>query len=141
MMAGCDVSGIGRENLEEGQTLVMANTCRDLWRWALDEDGVFVVKTLSRLIDKKNLKIDRGANEMRWCKLVPKKENVFVWRALKKILPVRVELDKRGIDLHTILCPCCNNGMESLDHCLATCNVAVSVWDKLCKWWKVDVKS
>ncbi|GKB16180.1 hypothetical protein Tco_0850103, partial [Tanacetum coccineum] len=42
--------------------------------------------------------------------------------ALKGRIPVREELDKIGIDLDTLLCPC---------------NLAMSVWEKIFKWWKV----
>lgn len=107
---------------------------RDSWAWGLDEDGGFMVKTLARMVDSKSLKIDSGAHETLWCKLFPKKVNMFVWRALKKRLPVRTELDKRAIDLHTTLCPCCNDAVETLEHCLVFCKVARSVWEKVFDW-------
>ncbi|GJT13183.1 putative ribonuclease H protein [Tanacetum coccineum] len=47
------------------------------------------------------------------------------------------ELDKRGIDLDSLLCPCCDDSVESCDHSLVTCNVAKSVWDKNFEWWKI----
>ena len=74
---------------------------------------------------------------MLWNKLVPKKVNIFVWRALKGRLPVRKELDKSGIDLDSLLCPSCNNAVESCAHCLVTCDLAMSVWDKIFSWWKM----
>lgn len=109
------------------QNFSFSNSCRDSWRWVLDEDGGFMVKTLSKEVDSKNLKIDMGSHETLSCKLVPKKVNVFVWRTLKGRLLVRTELDKRGIDLHTTLCPCCNDGVESIDHCLEFCNFSRNV--------------
>ncbi|GJR80534.1 alpha/beta hydrolases superfamily protein [Tanacetum coccineum] len=63
--------------------------------WKLSEDGDFKVKELSRLIEDKILQVENDAQETLWNKLVPKKVNVFVWRALKGRLPVRVELDRR----------------------------------------------
>ncbi|GJR66773.1 reverse transcriptase domain, reverse transcriptase zinc-binding domain protein [Tanacetum coccineum] len=77
---------------------------RDRWRWSLGEDGEFKVKELSRMIEEKILLLDIGGQEMLWNKLVPKKVNIFVWRALKGRLPVRVELDKKGVDLDSVLC-------------------------------------
>lgn len=44
----------------------------------LDEDGVLIVKTLSRLVDNNILKIDPGSHETVFCGLAPKKVNVFV---------------------------------------------------------------
>ncbi|GJS10798.1 nucleotide-binding alpha-beta plait domain-containing protein [Tanacetum coccineum] len=88
------------------QDIVVHSNCRDKWRWTLDVDGEFTVKELDRLVEEKILHTDSGGQETIWNKLVPKKVNIFVWRALKGILPVRVELDRRGIDLDSVLCPC-----------------------------------
>lgn len=48
---------------------------------------------------------------------MPKKINVFTWSALKGRLPVRVDLEKKGIDLHTKLCSLCNNQIETSGAC------------------------
>ncbi|GJV57528.1 RNA-directed DNA polymerase, eukaryota, reverse transcriptase zinc-binding domain protein [Tanacetum coccineum] len=53
-------------------------------------------------------------------------------------IPVRVELDKRGIDLDSILCPCCDSVVETCEHSLVLCNFAMSVWEMFCRWWKVE---
>ncbi|GKE09180.1 RNA-directed DNA polymerase, eukaryota, reverse transcriptase zinc-binding domain protein, partial [Tanacetum coccineum] len=119
------------------QHVMVSNNCRDRWRWALDNDGDFTVKDLSSLIEEKILRSDNGGQETGWNKLVPKKVNVFVWRDLRGRLPVRVDLDKRGIDLDSVLCPSCNNSVETCAHSLITCDLAMSVWDKIFNWWKV----
>ncbi|GJV18277.1 RNA-directed DNA polymerase, eukaryota, reverse transcriptase zinc-binding domain protein [Tanacetum coccineum] len=98
------------------------------------DDGEYEVKELSRMVEEKILHVDSGGQETLWNKLVPKKVNIFVWRALKERLPVREELDKRGIDLDSVLCPSCNNVVESCAHCLVTCDIARSVWDKNFSW-------
>ncbi|GJV82953.1 RNA-directed DNA polymerase, eukaryota, reverse transcriptase zinc-binding domain protein [Tanacetum coccineum] len=113
------------------QNVVVSNTCRDRWKWTLFDDGVFKVKDLTCLIEDKIFHVESDGQETLWNKLVPKKVNIFVWRALKGRLPVREELDKRGIDLDSVLCPCCNNVVESCSHCLITCDLAMSVWDKV----------
>nr|GEX50308.1 RNA-directed DNA polymerase, eukaryota, reverse transcriptase zinc-binding domain protein [Tanacetum cinerariifolium] len=48
-----------------------------------------------------------------------------------------VELDRRGTDLDSVLCPCYNNIVETCAHCLVTCDLAMSVWVKVFNWWKV----
>ncbi|GKA42963.1 RNA-directed DNA polymerase, eukaryota, reverse transcriptase zinc-binding domain protein [Tanacetum coccineum] len=58
-------------------------------------------------------------------------------RALKGRLPVREELDKRGIDLDSLLCPCCDNVVESCNHSLVLCDLAMKVWERIFRWWKV----
>ncbi|GJR84622.1 RNA-directed DNA polymerase, eukaryota, reverse transcriptase zinc-binding domain protein [Tanacetum coccineum] len=58
-------------------------------------------------------------------------------KAVLGSLPVRVELDKKSIDLDSILCPSCDNVVESVDHCLVLCEEALSVWDRTFAWWGV----
>ncbi|XP_071738910.1 uncharacterized protein [Rutidosis leptorrhynchoides] len=67
--------------------------------------------------------------------LVPEKIGIFVWRAQRNRLPVRVELEKKGIDLDSIRCPICNEDLESIEHVLLKCSYAVDVWKRLFKWW------
>ncbi|GJV18591.1 reverse transcriptase domain, reverse transcriptase zinc-binding domain protein [Tanacetum coccineum] len=119
------------------QNVVVHSNCRDNWRWLLGEDGEFTVKELARLVEEKTLHVENGGHETFWNRLVPKKVNIFAWRAIKGRLPVRVELDRRGIDLDSVLCPCCNNIVETCAHCLVTCDLAMSVWVKVFSWWRV----
>ncbi|GJZ35962.1 reverse transcriptase domain, reverse transcriptase zinc-binding domain protein [Tanacetum coccineum] len=83
--------------------------CRDSWQWNRAEDGKFKVKDLSHMVDDLSLQVIGSSQEMVWNKLVPKKVNIFIWRALNGRIPVRVELDKRGVDLDSVLCPCCGD--------------------------------
>ncbi|GKE22557.1 RNA-directed DNA polymerase, eukaryota, reverse transcriptase zinc-binding domain protein, partial [Tanacetum coccineum] len=119
------------------QNVVISNNCRARWRWRIFEDDIFTTKELSSLIEDRILLIKGNCQEMLCNKLVPKKVNIFVWRALKGRLPVRVELDRRGIDLDSVLCPSCNNATESCAHSLVTCDLAMSVWKKIYSWWKL----
>ncbi|GJX78798.1 reverse transcriptase domain, reverse transcriptase zinc-binding domain protein [Tanacetum coccineum] len=110
------------------------------WIWSIrDEDGVFTVKELTRLIEEKILISDNGGQETLWNKLVPKKVNIFTWRALRGRLSVRVELDKRGVDLDSVLCLSCDNIVETCAHCLINCDLTMSVWDKIFNWWDVGI--
>ncbi|GJV50850.1 RNA-directed DNA polymerase, eukaryota, reverse transcriptase zinc-binding domain protein, partial [Tanacetum coccineum] len=108
------------------QNVVVSLDCRDRWMWTLFDDEEFKVKNLSRLIEEKILQVESRAQETLWNKLVPKKVNIFVWRALKGRLPIREELNKRGIDLDWVLCPSCTNVVESCAHC----DLAMGMWDK-----------
>ncbi|GKA05534.1 reverse transcriptase domain, reverse transcriptase zinc-binding domain protein [Tanacetum coccineum] len=119
------------------QNVVIKFDCKDRWRWAFQENGVFTVKDLTKLVEEKTLSVASGADATIWNKWVPKKVNIFVWRALQGRLPVREELDKRGIDLDSLLCPSCGDMVESCSHCLVMCNFAMSVWEKIYSWWKI----
>ncbi|GJY28608.1 MAK10-like protein [Tanacetum coccineum] len=94
---------------------VVSNDCKDTWRWVLGKDGDFKVKELSILIEEKIIQVENGR------------------------LSVRVELYRRGINLDSVLCPSCTNIMESCAHSLVTCDLAMSVWEKVFSWWKVGI--
>ncbi|XP_071727850.1 uncharacterized protein [Rutidosis leptorrhynchoides] len=63
---------------------------------------------------------------------------IFVWRAKRERLPVLSELDKRGIDLHSVLCPLCDSNIETVGHSLLACTHARVVWEKVRDWWGFD---
>ncbi|GJS66376.1 transposon TX1 [Tanacetum coccineum] len=100
---------------------------RDTWKWSLAENGIFSVRVLSTLVDEKNL--DNGGDRKTTLlnKIVSKKIIVFVWRALCRRLSVRVELDKKGIDIPNILCPMCDETVETIDHALVLCNKSMRI--------------
>nr|GEV91049.1 putative jacalin-like lectin domain-containing protein [Tanacetum cinerariifolium] len=85
------------------------NRIRDTWRGTLQEDGKFTVNTLTKMMEERLFTFESHGQETIWNKWIPKKVNIFVWRALKGRIPVRARLDKRDIDLDSILCPCCGN--------------------------------
>ena len=64
----------------------------------------------------------------KWCKSVPKKVNVFLWRAWLDRLPKRFNLSKTGFDLVSICCCSCNVNVETSDHVFCSCSIALEVW-------------
>ncbi|XP_071739493.1 uncharacterized protein [Rutidosis leptorrhynchoides] len=56
---------------------------------------------------------------------------------MKKRLPVKLELDRRGIDLHSVRCPLCDDDLESVDHSIIFCEHALDVWDRVFNWWNM----
>ncbi|XP_071729324.1 uncharacterized protein [Rutidosis leptorrhynchoides] len=68
-------------------------------------------------------------------KYVPQKIYIFSWRVIQQKIPVRSELDKKGIDLHTILCPLCEHHIETIEHALVNCQKITSIWTQLLDWW------
>ncbi|XP_071729175.1 uncharacterized protein [Rutidosis leptorrhynchoides] len=50
-------------------------------------------------------------------------------------MPVRVELDKRVIDLHSLLCPLCDDDIETVEHSLIFCTHTREIWEKVFNWW------
>ncbi|XP_071709240.1 uncharacterized protein [Rutidosis leptorrhynchoides] len=67
--------------------------------------------------------------------LVPKKLEIFIWRACQKRLPVLFEIDKRGVDLHSVRCPLCDDDLETVEHSLIFCKLSLDIWDRVFAWW------
>ncbi|GJU62514.1 RNA-directed DNA polymerase, eukaryota, reverse transcriptase zinc-binding domain protein [Tanacetum coccineum] len=107
-----------------------------IWKWLLDDNAIFSIKALMKLVEEKCIDVGNNIGETMWNKLVPKKGNIFMWRVGRGRLPDRVELDNKGIDLHTLLCPSCDEACETIDHSLVLCNEAMNIWEKLFQWWK-----
>ena len=58
---------------------------------------------------------------------IPHKVRHFSWRAVKGILPTKVNLEKRGV-IHDDQCDECNEETESEGHLLWSCHRAQEVW-------------
>ncbi|XP_071688108.1 uncharacterized protein [Rutidosis leptorrhynchoides] len=111
---------------------------RDSWLWMLDSKGIFTVKVCSVLIDNATLTRDPNSIETYRNSLVPKKVEVFIWRARLGYIPVRVTLDKWGINLNSVRCPICDGDIETVEHILFTCQVEKYTWSKVLHWWGYD---
>ncbi|XP_071713334.1 uncharacterized protein [Rutidosis leptorrhynchoides] len=143
--AGCwnrPPSGRSSGELEELSGLLQPisfnHGAADSWTFGLDPKGVFSTSGLSKLIDEKILRTSNSSSlgTIR-NNLVPKKVDVFVWRVLKRRIPILVELDKRGVDLHSVRCPNCDNDIESISHYLLSCEKVCNVWNRIFDWWSL----
>ncbi|XP_071740464.1 uncharacterized protein [Rutidosis leptorrhynchoides] len=110
------------------------HTTEDKWKWSKTSDGDFKVKVLASEIDDFTLASSSSNESTLRNNLIPKKVEIFVWRALKRRLPVRLELDKRGIDLHSVRCPLCDDDLESVEHTFILCKHALELWDRVFNW-------
>ncbi|GKA64249.1 RNA-directed DNA polymerase, eukaryota, reverse transcriptase zinc-binding domain protein [Tanacetum coccineum] len=86
----------------------------DRWIWSLSGDGEFSVSSVRNLIDDKTL--GTVGSKTQWFKFVPIKVNVLSWRVKLNNLPTRLNLSRRGMELHSIFCPLCNMAVESTNH-------------------------
>ncbi|XP_071700330.1 uncharacterized protein [Rutidosis leptorrhynchoides] len=115
---------------------VKSDRSDDTWIWKSSNKGSFCTKTVARVI---NENVNIHTNSSRYVTLrnnfVPLKVEVFIWRLIRGRLPVRVELDKRGIDLNSVRCPLCDDDVETLDHAFIFCKYAMDVWERVYKWW------
>ena len=54
-------------------------------------------------------------------------------------LPIIVNLDKRDIDVGSLLCPICMDDVETVNHIFFSCNMAKDLWSLFAKWWEIDI--
>ncbi|KAJ9541159.1 hypothetical protein OSB04_027665 [Centaurea solstitialis] len=102
-----------------------------LWkdRWLGTEALQEAFPRLFRLEDEKTKIADRGE----WV------NGEWEWNWLDRI-PCRFILDKRGIDLNSLLCPRCDEVVETVDHALVTCPEVKKFWCLVSKWWNKDLE-
>ncbi|XP_071739044.1 uncharacterized protein [Rutidosis leptorrhynchoides] len=72
--------------------------------------------------------------------MLPQKIELFIWRVKQQRIPVKIELDKRGVDLDTVRCPVCNNDLETVEHIFIHCFFAKDLWSRVFRWWKINRK-
>nr|GEZ94420.1 RNA-directed DNA polymerase, eukaryota, reverse transcriptase zinc-binding domain protein [Tanacetum cinerariifolium] len=117
----------------EGVSLV---NMRDMWIWSLEGSGDFSVASVRKLIDDKML--SKVAVKTRWIKVVPIKVNVHAWKVSLDFLPTRLNISRRGMDIDSIICPMCDNAVESTSHLFFTCHIAREIFRKISRWWDVS---
>ena len=82
--------------------------------------------------------LESGVDNIRWNKSVPFKINIHSWRLSNNRLPTRINLDARGIDLHSVRCPICDEDVETSQHLFIDCIVASRLWSMIANWWGID---
>lgn len=107
----------------------------DIWECTIGDDRNFTVKCMREHIT--NLLHPLDPQPYRWNKILPIKINISSWRILHRRLPTRSNLDRRGIDLNSILCPICDDYIETEEHLFTSCGIAKDIWSKVLSWWNI----
>ncbi|XP_076900492.1 uncharacterized protein LOC143554672 [Bidens hawaiensis] len=107
----------------------------DSWEWLGDKDREFSVSSVKKMLIKN--KDVRNNYVMRWCKWVPAKCNIHVWRVEMNRIPTRGALERRNLSIPSIECALCEVGRESADHITTGCFVSTIVWDHISRWCKI----
>ncbi|GKA08064.1 RNA-directed DNA polymerase, eukaryota, partial [Tanacetum coccineum] len=116
--------------------IVLSNML-DRWIWSLSGDGEFSVSSVRNLIDDKTL--GTVGSKTQWCKFVPIKVNILSWRVKLNNLPTRLNLSRRGMELHSIFCPLCNMAVESTNHLFFASPMMKNLYKVITRWWDVKV--
>nr|GEU72270.1 RNA-directed DNA polymerase, eukaryota, reverse transcriptase zinc-binding domain protein [Tanacetum cinerariifolium] len=116
---------------------VVLSDCCDTWSWSPDSSKGFTVASVRHMIDARFLDVSPTAT--RWIRDIPIKVNIFLWRLSLNKLPSRMNLDKKCIDVDSILCPICNDDVETVNHLFFSCDMAKDLWSLLARWWELDI--
>ncbi|GJW51150.1 RNA-directed DNA polymerase, eukaryota [Tanacetum coccineum] len=103
----------------------------DRWFWSLDGSGEFSVRSVRCLID--DVLLPKSDTPTRRLKLIPIKVNVLAWKICLDRLPTRLNLSSRGLDIPSILCPLCNEAVESTSHLFFSCPLARQFMRLICR--------
>nr|GEV80641.1 RNA-directed DNA polymerase, eukaryota [Tanacetum cinerariifolium] len=101
------------------------------------EMGEFFVSSVRNLIDDKTLGM--VGSKTQWCKFVSIKVNIHSWRFKLNNLPTRLNLSRRGMELHSIFCPSCSLAVESTNHIFFSCFMMKDLYKAIAGWWDVKV--
>ncbi|GJU71337.1 RNA-directed DNA polymerase, eukaryota, reverse transcriptase zinc-binding domain protein [Tanacetum coccineum] len=74
-----------------------------------------------------------------WNRLVPSKVNVFFWRLNLNRIHTTVNIDKRGIDIGSVLCLVCDSYVETSNHLFFSCEMAMDLWVLVARWWELHI--
>ncbi|GKA28019.1 RNA-directed DNA polymerase, eukaryota, reverse transcriptase zinc-binding domain protein [Tanacetum coccineum] len=107
----------------------------DRWKWSLENSGDFSVASVRKMLDDKML--SDVTTKTRWIKLVPIKVNVHAWKVKIDSLPTRFNISRRGMDIDSITCSICDNGVESSSHLFFKCNMVRDIIRKITRWWDI----
>ncbi|XP_076937070.1 uncharacterized protein LOC143604495 [Bidens hawaiensis] len=92
------------------------------WGWVRAPNGQRSLKEIFAI----NLGVEES-HLFEWNNFVPKKVGILAWRAEMERIPVLFSLAKRGVAVESIVCPVCEEELESAEHMLVSCEFAQSI--------------
>ncbi|GJT76643.1 retrovirus-related pol polyprotein from transposon TNT 1-94 [Tanacetum coccineum] len=119
------------------QDITISNN-KDGWKWSLASNG-FSVASARKFIDEHILPY--GLSCTIWNRGVPIKVDVFMWRLNLDKLPSMVNMERKGIDIDSLLCLVCGDHVENVDPLFFSCGMARELWRLLARWFDLDIPS
>ncbi|XP_035845203.1 uncharacterized protein LOC118491490 [Helianthus annuus] len=107
----------------------------DGWRWLGIKDEEFSVAAVKQLMMQDDLVLNE--DEFVWCKWIPIKCNIFMWRAERDRLPTKVAIRKRNIALESAECSLCGDQEETAEHLFTGCSITTGVWQAISAWCQI----
>ncbi|PWA98441.1 reverse transcriptase domain, Reverse transcriptase zinc-binding domain protein [Artemisia annua] len=114
---------------------VHLNGNEDSWAWNQGSSDGYSVKDARKWLKGNNS--SDGNIVFNWCKWIPNKCNIFMWRASLDRIPTQSALRRRNILVGDGLCVFCGETEENADHLFSGCRVACGVWNAIANWCKI----
>lgn len=114
----------------------------DHWKWRLEEDGAFSVKSMYSKLETMMVTVANSQGVERrvflqiWMSKVPSKVVVFSWKLLHDRIPTKTNLAIRNAlpaDSSQV-CVLCNSTAEDSKHLFLHCEGTSVIWRKLMDW-------
>ncbi|XP_022019692.1 uncharacterized protein LOC110919741 [Helianthus annuus] len=105
---------------------IRLNDNEDSWLWNGEVDKEFSVCEVQKWIKGDVARDTHGC--YKWCKWVPNKCNVFMWRAQMDRIPTKMAIRRRNIMVGDNLCALCGISDENSNHLFLACSVSSGVW-------------
>ncbi|PWA93854.1 reverse transcriptase zinc-binding domain-containing protein [Artemisia annua] len=71
---------------------------------------------------------------LKWCRWLPSKCNIFMWRAINERIPTKMALAKRNIYTDNTTCPLCEEGEETAAYLFTGCGYSCGLWQMIARW-------
>ncbi|GJT38481.1 RNA-directed DNA polymerase, eukaryota, partial [Tanacetum coccineum] len=127
---------ISLDSLAEVVRSINLVSLADRWIWNLESSGEFSVASARKKIDEIRFLIVNDAT--RWVKCVPVKVNILAWKIRNDALPTKFNISRRGMDIQSISCPICENGVESSEHLFFKLYLIREIGCKIASWWNIN---
>ncbi|XP_076914666.1 uncharacterized protein LOC143573753, partial [Bidens hawaiensis] len=119
-------------NLNNLLRQVELSDVRDNWVWLGDPSGTFTVASMKTTLFK--VYGHSGSFVLPWNNWVPKKLNIFMWKATMDRLATKEALSFRNIHVGSIGCDLCGEGVETSCHLFTSCPLAMAIWNAISSW-------
>lgn len=124
------------DNTQIIQLPIIHHNKEDELMWMFEPTGNYTVKSGYLAIQlwkqKENQNPSTSTNNDKtwqtiWSLHTIPRHKTILWRILNSSLPVRTELNRRGVNCN-LLCPRCNEKLETIDHLFMDCSKTKKVW-------------
>jgi len=106
----------------------------DAWCWTGEElDSYTDQSGYKVMLDKELYHLCEGCLDV-WDIRVSGSTKLFGWRTFLDRLLSRVNLESRGLNIESNLCPLCAKEEETIQQLFISCEVSQSVWDMCDRW-------